>query len=366
MRPSLKKLPTLWLDERDSIETAHDVVGDPWEISGNLDHFKFEVIMGTASGQSSPGGSNIEENCSLENCSLHIHDTERRCDHDWGTKEYRKSALEHQRKTQRALHSLDGMIPSKTPISVTDADFGRTRGIASLGLLVIRLVVLSVLGVLAGLSLSLHDRIPSQNLLCELFIWLHATHFVLILLLVVASLPTANAFPDDYRGREFNQSNVQPFPDERIWKFVNALSHTARVLSQAEIVRLILLHFFPSLQPFRPRDGSNKVFLLGSVFSFQRYAMATFSFTEFIFSTAPESLFHSAFVLMFSCCWEIYMYRWRATDRAFGTRVGLSFMGIAMAVSLSVLHVAIERYLSTHFLAAFRPDNTVQRTTETV
>lgn len=363
MHPLLRKTQTLWLDERDSTD-ALDQFQDLSETTESPSQVKLEVLIGTLSKDSVSGPGEKQQNSATE-----VSDKKRCHAQVCSVKERHTIVYERQRKSERTLQeSLEEIPPLPPPQAqpqISYSDVGGARRIPNWSLLATRLIILSALGILAGLSFSLRNTIPLRNLLSELFVWLHVLHFVIIPLLIIASLLIGSTLPDDYMDRDFSDSeDLPPLANGTLWASINAISHTIRVLSQAEIVRLLVLHFFPTLQPFEPRQASTGVFSLSSVFSFQRYVMAVFSLTEVVFSTAPERLSHSACVLFLSCCWEVYVFRLRAIDKPIGTRVGLVLMGITVAVSLSIVNVAIGRYMSAQTSASFHPKNGFQGTKE--
>lgn len=333
MSSALRKLPTLWLDSRDR-DRKNDVGAgaESSELPKNNSKSDLEIVMGELSRDTS-----LEGNEWRARTSNIQHEQER----DIAVQSPRRYHRDREKlhSTARRTDTPACLTSCRlSSVHATYAEIGAARCIGDCGLLVFRLVILSVLGISAGVSFSVRDTVPISCLLTELFIWLHALHLLLIPFLLVTSLMAAN-IPSDESGE-----GQRPLGGS-IWTVVSTASHVAHSFSQFELIRLFVLHSVPSLQPFKSATETNDIFSLRSIFAVQRYIMAGFSVTELLFSKAPHHFLHTAMVLVLSMCWEICMYLLRVLEKTVGVRVGLLIGSVALAVGLSALNVIAQRAL---------------------
>lgn len=330
MSSGLRKTPTVWLDSRDSKIDVGNEVGESSSSPENTSKSDLEVIMGNLSRDTSP------ERCERRSRRPAIRYQELLTNCAQSPKQYHRNREKSSNVATTTERVVDLASSDLSPMNVTFAEIGAARGIGGCGLLSLRLVFLSVLGISAGVAFSVRNSVPLASLLTEVFVWLHVLHlflipFLLLTSLMVLSLPVRES---DNTGRPVTGS---------VWAVVNSAAHVLHIFSQVELIRLLVLHSFPSLQPYRQTSGTNAVFSLRSVFAAQRYMMAVFSVTELFFSKSPHYFFHTFVVLILSLCWEVCMCILRDVGKTVGVRIGLLIGSVALAVGLSALNVFLRR-----------------------
>lgn len=317
---ALKKVPTQWLDIRDAKAGDDERPAQLAEAQSYSETRleELEVIMGILSRQTSPKEASLRKRSFTDTVAI-----------DLGA-----SMIVN---TADARQVCGG---SCVPSPLTYTHIGASRLIGVYGIIFVRLVCLSGLGIMAGQSFYLRNTVPLHYLLVELFVWLQALFLFLYPFLMFGSFMSVQ-YPEDFDA--FDEDHGSTWSR---WNLLASACHAVKTFSVTEVIRLLLLNIIPSMQPSYRYEGTEPMFSLQSVFAIQRYVLAVAAILEVLFSTTPQQTYNIAIVALLSTCWETIMCVIRDPEKPVIERVVIMLGSIAVATATSAAIVLLQAFFS--------------------
>lgn len=327
----LSKQPTEWLDSNDRLEVEMANIssrdGDRGSTFTNLE----EIRISSPSHGSAP--ANSEDNTETIKDTVMDIDT------------LGMDGNESTSGDTRDISGISGVFSDPDmSSSFSYVRLGESHVIGARTLIFVRLLFVFLNAITIGFVYGMRNEVPLRALLTEISMWMH-----IILLFLGPVLVLSATLTMAWRAySEADPPDVSPL-GQFAWCAISALFQVITVLSQVELIRLVMLHFLAAGRPAITQEDPSVFFSLSNAFAFQRYVLVLTTVADVIVSTVPFRTRNIILTSFISLIWELAMFFARPVGNGIAVRLLVLLCIEGAVLILGKLNVFIWNSFSHRF-----------------